>query len=157
MDFSLCTLNYLGAEYTELQDMTLTMMNHVQRVFSSNHQIYVVRLVPTRREVTFQTTLDFLNAKLYEAWIKGSQIGTESGETAFSFKWETAYKITGSTGESHKNVIEVNVPKVRPQGQFNLASASDVLNQQISWSALLGTGGGVVTSTFINSESAALA
>lgn len=157
VDFSLMTLEYLAAEYTELQDMTLTMMNHVQRVFSSNHQIYVVRLVPTRREVTFQTTLDFLNAKLYEAWIKGSQIGAESGETAFTFKWKTAYKITGSTGESHKNEIVLNVPKVRPQGQFNLASASDVLNQQISWSALLGTGGGVVTSTWINSVSGALA
>jgi hypothetical protein len=157
VDFSLMSLEYLGANYTELQDMTLTMMNHVQRVFSSNKQIYVVRLVPTRREVTFQTTLDFLNVKLYEAWIKGQQIGATEGETAFKFKWETAYKITGSTGETHKYVIELSVPKVRPQGQFNLASASDVLNQQISWSALLGTGGGVVTANFVNAEAAALA
>jgi hypothetical protein len=121
------------------------LMNHVQRVFSSNKQIYVVRLVPTRREVQFQTTLDFLDTTFYNDWISGNQT------SGFSLEYKTAYAITGSTGETHKNIVEFTLPKLRPQGQFNLQSASDVLNQQITWSALLGTGG-VVTSKWVNSE-----
>jgi hypothetical protein len=36
MDFSLLASTYKGSATTQLQDLTLTLMNKVQRVFSSN-------------------------------------------------------------------------------------------------------------------------
>jgi hypothetical protein len=147
IDFSLLTATYKGTQTQQLQDATLTLMNHVQRVNSSNKQIYAVRLVPTRREVQFQTTLDFLDTVFYNDWVGGVQ------STGFILSASTAYLIPGT---STPYLVSFTLPKLRPQGQYNIASASDVLNQQITWSALLGTGG-VVTSTYINSESAALA
>lgn len=151
IDFSRLTATYKGKETTQLQDFTMTLMNHVQRVFSSNKQIYAIRLVPTRREVQFQTTLDFLDTTFYNDWVAGSQ--TTEG---FVLKYETPYKIEGSTGEAHKNIIEWTLPKLRPEGQFNIQAASDVFNQQLTWSAVLGTGG-VVTCKVINGEEASLA
>jgi Phage tail tube protein len=148
IDFSRLTATYKGTETTQLQDATLTLMNHVQRVYSSNKNIYVVRLVPTRREVQFQTTLDFLDTTFYNDWIKGEQT------SGFTLLLETAYTIPGSASKPFK--IEFTIPKTRPQGQYNLASASDVLNQQITWSAVL-AGAGVVTSVWTNAETAKLA
>lgn len=148
LDFSRLTATYKGTETTQLQDATLTMMNHVQRVNSSNKAIYVVRLVPTRREVQFQTTLDFLDTLFYNDWIAGAST------SGFKLKLEAPYTIPSSTSVPYS--IEFTLPKLRPQGQYNLASASDVLNQQITWSATLGTEG-VVTQEWINGENEQLA
>lgn len=149
LDFSRLTVKYKGTESTQLQDATLTMMNHVQRVRSSNKSLFVARLVPTRREVQFQTTLDFLDTLFYNDWIKGEQT------SGFVLAVEAPYTIAGTTGPVPFS-IEYTLPKLRPQGQYNMASASDVLNQQITWSAVLGTGG-VVTSKWVNGENETLA
>lgn len=148
LDFSRLTATYKGSETTQLQDATLTLMNKIQRVYSSNKKIYVARLVPTRREVQFQTTLDFLDTTFYNDWINGTQT------SGFVLAVEAPYTIPGSTAVPFS--VEFTLPKMRPMGQYNLASASDVLNQQITWSVVLGTGG-VVTSKWINGENEVLA
>jgi hypothetical protein len=151
IDHSLLTATYSGAEVQELQDYTLTLMNHVQRVFEANKQLYVARLVPTRREVQFQTTLDFLNATMYRDWIEGNWKGG-GGTPAFVLKYITAYLVgvgfgngeTEVAGASGKNELEFSLPRLRPMGQYNLQSASDVLNQQITWSTVLGEESAIV-------------
>jgi hypothetical protein len=146
IDFSLLTAKFKTVETQRLQDFTITAMNKTQRVFSSNKQIYVTRLVATRREVQLQTTLDFLETQFYLEWIKG-----EHAEPGLELTWTTAYNITGATA-GHPYSITFKLPKMVPQGQFNMGNANDVINQQITWSTTLAESG-VLLSTWINGES----
>jgi hypothetical protein len=68
MDFSLLAATYKGSSTTQLEDLTLTLMNKVQRVFTNNQQLYASRVVATGREVQVQTTLDFLDTVFYTDW-----------------------------------------------------------------------------------------
>lgn len=124
-----------------LQDYTLTLMNHIQRVFVSNKQLYPVRLVPTRREVQFQTTLDFLNANAYDAWVAGEWIGS-AGNPAIKLKY--LQDALSNRIQTKPGSVEFQIARLRAQGQFNLQSASDVLNQQITWSTVLGPESNIV-------------
>jgi hypothetical protein len=151
IDHSRLTAMYKGVEVQELQDYTLTMMNHVQRVFSANKQIYIVRLVPTRREIQFQTTLDFLNANIYNDWLAGNW----ATGPAFTLKYETAYTIEEGGGPTGFNKIEFKLARLRPMGQFNLQAASDVLNEQITWSTVLGESENIVETVWTNGTNSA--
>lgn len=147
-DFSLLAAAYKGSSTTQLMDCTLTLMNHVQRVFSSNGQLYVARLVPTKREVQLQTTLDFLDTNFYSDWIGGVKVAT-----GLVLTFTSPTLIPSSTTPYS---IQYTVPGIRPVGNFQLQAASDVINQQLSWSCTLGASNDV-SSVWTNSETAALA
>jgi hypothetical protein len=148
MDFSLLASVYKGVATTQLMDVTLSIMNHVQRVFSSNGKLYLARLVPTLREVQLQTTLDFLDTTFYNDWIAANK--TSAGGLVLTF---TGSQIPSASGFF---TVEFTVPGIRPQGQYNLQDASDVINQQLGWSVTL-QGANEVSSRWLNSESGALA
>lgn len=164
IDHSRLTAKYKGTELGEappfgykpgelqangLQDYTLTMMNHVQRVYASNKQIYAVRLVPTRREIQLQTTHDFMSPDLYNDWITGAYVGS-AGTPAFEFIYTTPYE---EETKKYKYEITFKVARLRPMGPFNLQSASDVLNQQLTWSTTLGEEAAIVESIWKNADS----
>jgi hypothetical protein len=146
-DFSLLAATYKAVSTTQLADLTLGFDNQVQRVFTNNQQLYVSRLVPTMRNVTFQTTLDFLDTVFYADWIVGNR------QLAFNLTFTSLANIVGATNPYQ---IVFNLPGLRPNGQFNLQSANDVLNQQITWSATV-NGPNEINSVWRNSEAGALA
>lgn len=147
MDFSLLAATYKGAANTQLIDATLTASNQIQRVFSANGQIYVARLQPSRRNITFSTTLDFLDASFYQDWIKGTKT------TGFVLTFTSAAMIPGTP---NPYVVEFTLPGLRPMDQYGLQDASDVLQQQINWSVTV-SGSDEIHGRIINSESSQLA
>jgi hypothetical protein len=147
MDFSLLAATYKTVATTQLADLTLTFDNQVQRVFTNNQQLYVSRLVPTMRNIGFQTTLDFLDTNFYSDWLVGNRF------LAFQLTFQSLANIVGA---SNPYTIVINLPGLRPNGQFNLQSANDVLNQQITWSATV-NGPNEINATWRNSETGALA
>lgn len=147
MDFSLLAATYKGGATTQLMDVTLTLQNHVQRIFSNNGKLYVARLVPTLREVQLATTLDFLDTTFYLDWINGIKT------SGMVLTMTTPNFIPGTT---NPYVVQHTIPGLRPMGQYTLNAASDVLNQQINWSVTQ-SGANEVSASWINSESGALA
>lgn len=145
-DFSLLAVTYKGNASTQLLDLTLTLDNQVQRVFSSNGHLYAARLVPTLRNVTLTTLLDFL-------------------DTGFYTDWASATKTTGFvvTITSSSNIpataipysVQFTVPGTRPMGTFALQNASDVVQQNISWSVTL-SGTNELSSVWVNDEAGQL-
>lgn len=147
MDFSLLATTYKGSASTQLIDATMTASNQIQRVFSANGHIYVARLQPSRRNITFSTTLDFLDASFYNDWISGTKT------TGFVLTFTSATPIPGTP---NPYVVEFTLPGLRPMDQYGLQDASDVLQQQINWSVTV-SGQDEIHGRIINSEVASLA
>lgn len=149
MDFSLLAATYKGAATAQLMDVTLTLMNHVQRVFATNQKLYVVRLVPTKREVGLQTTLDFLDTTFYNDWFAGNK--TAGPGLVLTL---TSPTVIPTTAVPYSSAF--TIPGIRPNGAYGLQSASDVLNQQLSWSVTQ-QGANEISASLVNSEAATLA
>lgn len=147
MDFSLLAYSYKGQASTQLLDLTLSLMNHTVRVFASNGQLYVTRLPVTKREVQLTTLLDFLDTNHYTDWIGGVKT---SGIVV------TLTSATNIPTTAVPFSVQFTVPGLRPVGQYNLAAASDVIQQNLSWSATV-SGANEISSTWVNSEAGALA
>jgi hypothetical protein len=147
MDFSLLAFNYKGSASTQLTDATLTLMNHVSRIFSSNQKLTASRLSPGQREVGLSTSLDFLDTNFYNDWFAGTKVAT--GITLSL----VGPAIPASSGFF---TVTFNLPGVRPNAQYGLQAASDVLQQQLDWSVTQ-QGANEINGAIINSESAALA
>lgn len=148
MDFSLLAATYKGSSTTQLIDATLTCANSVQGVPSSNGHLYVTRLQPTVRKVTFSTSLDFLDTTFYTDWTASS---VTSG---FTLALVTANNIPAA---SNPYKVQFNLPNLRAQDQFTLNSASDVLQQQLAYSVTVGAAANEVNAVIVNSESTVLA
>ena len=146
-DFSLAAYTYKTLASTQLMDLTLMIANHTQRVFSSNGQLYITRLVPTKREVTLTTLLDFLDTTYYTDWFNGAKT---SGIVI------TLTSSTNIPGTSTPYSVQFTVPGTRPMGEYSLPAASDVIQQNISWSVTL-SGANEVSSIWKNDEAGAYA
>lgn len=146
-DFSLLSLTYKGSPNTQLLDATVTLANQVQRVFSSNGQLYAARLVPTLRQVSLTTLLDFLDSTIYADWIAGTKT------SGFVFTITSASNIP-TTAIPYS--VSFTIPGTRAMGQWGLQAASDVIQQNIQWSCTL-AGANEISSIWINDEAGALA
>lgn len=158
MDFSLLIPTIAGTTTTELIDVTLTLANQCQGVQSSNGQLYVNRIQETQRKVTFSTTLDFNNVTdpsttLYALWAATKGSGGFVPSTGIQLPLVTANNIPGT---SNPYKVQFNVPNLRPQDQFAINAASDVLQQQLSWSVTQGSSANEINAVIVNSESSAL-
>jgi hypothetical protein len=162
MDFSLLAASLAGTATVRLIDATLTGANQVQRVQSSNGQLYVARLQPTQRNITFSTTFDFMSASsdpadgtgIYTFWQATKGVGGFIGAGGFQLSLVTANLIPGATNPYK---VQFNLPNLRPQDQYTINSASDVLQQQLAWSVTQGAAANDINAVIVNSESAALA
>lgn len=141
-DFSLLSVTYKSLANTQLLDLTLMLNNQVQRVFSSNGKLYASRLVPTLREVTLTTLLDFLDTTVYTDWINGTKT------TGFVFTFTSASNIPAT---AIPYSVSFTIPGTRAMGNYVLQSASDVIQQNIQWSVTL-AGSNELSSVWINDE-----
>ena len=155
-DYSLLIASLGGSQTTQLIDATLTGANSVQGVMVSNNQLYVVRIQPNRRKVTFSTTFDFLDSSWYQYWATsaGSAGFAGQGVGGFSLALQTANFIPGT---SNPYKVQFNLPNLRPQDQYQINSASDVLQQQLTWSVTQGSAANEINAVIVNSEASALA
>lgn len=117
---------YKGSSSTQMLDATLALMNHTQRVFAANGQFFATRLVATKREVTLTTLLDFLDTNFYTDWFNGTKT------TGWIFTL-THNQLIGTSGQPY--TISFTVPGTRPSGEYSMPVASDVVQQNITWSA----------------------
>lgn len=147
LDFSLLAATYKGSSTTQLLDVTLAILNHTQRVFSSNGQLYATRLVATKREVTLTTLLDFLDTTFYTDWIGAAKT------SGFVF---TMTSTTNIPATASPYSVSFTIPGTRPMGEYSLPAASDVIQQNITWSCTL-SGANDVTSVWVNDEAGAYA
>lgn len=155
MDFSLLAASYNSNATTQLISATLTAANQTQSVPSSNGHLYVTRLQPTQRKVTFSTTLDFLDTTFFASFATpGATPALSSVLAPFSLVLTSAGNVSGA---SNPYTISFSLPNMRPQDQYSLSAASDVLQQQLSWSVTQGAAAAEITAAIRNSESAALA
>ena len=164
MDFSLLAASIAGSSTVALIDATLTGANQTQRVQASNGQLYVTRLQPTQRKVTFSTTLDFIGAGsdpaagtgIYTFWSQAALGGTRGfiGAGGFQMSLVTANNIPGT---SNPYKVQFNLPTLRPQDQYTINAASDVLQQQLAWSVTQGSAANEINAVIVNSEASALA
>jgi hypothetical protein len=159
MDFSLLAATINGTASTQLISATLTMANNTQPVASSNGQLYVTRLQPTLRNVTFSTTLDFLDSTLFTTAFQtaGSNPAYSQTTLPIVLSLVSAAQISGSTGGGHPYTVTFTLPTLRASDQYQISAASDVLQQQVSWSVTQGSGSAEILATIINSETSALA
>lgn len=146
-DYSLLSATYKGQNSTQLLDITLMLDNQVQRVFSSNGKLTVARLVPTLRNVTLTTLLDFLDTNFYTDWAAG----TKTSGFVFTITWASNIPATAIPYS-----CSFTIPGARPSGQYALQSASDVIQQNLTWSVTL-AGTNEFSSIWINDEAGALA
>lgn len=146
-DYSLLSATYKGSNTTQLLDLTLMLDNQVQRVFSSNGQLYAARLVPTLRNITLTTLLDFLDTNYYTDWVKGTKT------SGFVFTITSSSNIP-STAVPYS--VSFTIPGTRPMGNYALQNASDVIQQNVSWSVTL-SGANALSSIWVNDEAGALA
>lgn len=142
LDYSLLAYTYKGSSSTQLLDLTLMLANHCQRVFASNGQLYVTRIVATKREVTLTTLLDFLDTTYYTDWFNGTKT---SGIVV------TLTSASNIPATSTPYQVQFTIPGTRPMGEYSLPAASDVLQQNISWSATL-SGANEISSVWKNDE-----
>lgn len=154
MDFSLLAFTQGGGASTQLISATLTAANQVQAVPSSNGQLYVTRIAPTQRKVTFSTTLDFLDTTFYNYWKAVAGVNGYVGAGGIVLSLVSANNVAGATNPYK---VQFTLPNLRPQDQYALNSASDILQQQISWSVTQGAAANEINAVIVNSESAALA
>lgn len=153
LDFSLLTFSVAGSANTQLISATLTGANQSQGVPSSNGQLYVTRIAPTQRQVTFSTTLDFLDSSIYTYWQNAAGSSGFVAAGGISLTLTTANNIPG-TSNPYKMLF--NLPTLRPQDQYALNAASDVLQQQVAWSVTQGAAANEINAQIVNSESVAL-
>lgn len=149
MDFSLIASTYKGGSTSQLQDVTIGLNNKVQPVFGSNGKLYAVRMVPTSREVTLSTLLDFLDLEFYTDWITGTQ-------TQGSGLVVTLTSPTNIPGSSTPYSVQFTLPQLRPTGNWQQGEAAEVINQTLTWSAT-GNGSNEISSVWKNSENVNLA
>lgn len=156
MDYSLLGATLNGSATTQLISATLTCANQTQAVPSSNGQLYVTRLQPTQRSITFSTTLDFLDSTLFTSAFQtaGPTPAYSSTKQPIVLTLTTANLIPGT---SNPYVVQFTLPNLRARDGYALSSASDVLQQQLSWSVTQGASASEISAVIINSESAALA
>lgn len=154
MDFSLLACDNAGVASTQLISATLTLANQTQPVPSSNGELYITRLQPTMRQVTFSTTLDFLDSTWYQNWANTKGSGGFVSTPGLSLALVTANDIP-TTSNPYK--VQFNLPTLRPQDQYAINAASDVLQQQLTWSVTQGSAADEVDAVIVNSESTALA
>jgi hypothetical protein len=145
LDFSLLAATYKGSSTTQLMDITIGLANHTQRVFASNGQLYVVRLPATKREVTLTTLLDFLDVNFYTDWVNGAKT---SGIVI------TMTSKTNIPSTAIPYSVQFTVPGTRPNGEYSLPASSDVIQQNITWSATL-SGSNEISSVWVNDEAGA--
>lgn len=148
MDFSLLACTYKGTNSTQLLDVTLNLANNVQRVFSSNAHLYVARLVPTKRDVTLTTLLDFLDTTYYNDWFNG----TKTSGFVFTI---TSLSNIPTTAVPYSWTF--TIPGTRPSGTYAPAPASDVLQQNVTWSVTTSGTNNELSAVIQNDEAGALA
>ena len=146
-DYSLLGATYKGTATTQLLDLTLGLMNHTTRVFSSNGKLYAARLVPTKREVTITTLLDFLDTNFYTDWFNGAKT------SGMVISLTSASNIPSTTTPYSWTFT---VPGMRPIGEYSPSAASDVIQQNVSWSATV-SGANEISAVIVNDEAGALA
>lgn len=154
MDFSLLAFTQGGAASTQLISATLTGDNQCQAVPSSNGQLYATRIASTQRKVTFSTTLDFLDTTFYNFW------STLAGTSGYVSTGGIVLALTSAgniTGANQPYLVQFTLPNLRPQDQYTLSAASDVLQQQLAWSVTQGSASNEISASIRNSESSALA
>jgi hypothetical protein len=122
LDFSLLAYTYKGQSSTQLLDLTLALMNHTQRIFSSNGKLYATRLVATKREVTVTTMLDFLDLIYFNDWFLAAKT---SGIVV------TMTSATNIPTTAIPYSVSFTLPGMRPMGEYSLPAASDVIQQSI--------------------------
>lgn len=154
LDFSLLAATVAGSATTQLISATLTASNQSQPVPSSNGQLYVTRFQPTQRAITFSTTLDFLDSSFYTYWASEAGSAGFIGAGGIVLSLVTANDIP-TTSTPYK--VQFTLPNLRPQDQYALTAASDVLQQQMTWSVTQGSAANEINGVIVNSESAALA
>jgi hypothetical protein len=154
MDFSLLGASLAGTATSLLISATLTASNQTQPVYSSNGQLYPNRLQETQRQVTFSTSHDFLDATLYQEWAAVAGAGGFVGSGGIVLTLTTANHIP-STSNPYK--VQFTLLNLRPQNQYALNSASDVLQQQLTWSVTQGTAANEIEAVIVNSEAGTLA
>lgn len=153
MDYSLVAASIAGSVSTQLISATITASNQVQNVVSSNGQLYPTRLQPTMRKVTFSTSHDFLDSSLYTYWaaLRGAGGFVTGGGIVL-----TTTTLNNIPGTSNPYKVQFTLPNLRPQDQYALTAASDVLQQQLAWSVTQGAAANEISAVIVNSESAAL-
>jgi hypothetical protein len=155
LDFSLLAFSVAGSPSTQLISATLTGANQSQGVPSSNGQLHVTRIAPTQRQVTFSTTLDFIDSSWYSTyWAASAGANGFVSSPGIVLSLSTANNIPGT---SNPYKVQFTLPSLRPQDQFALSAASDVLQQQLTWSVTQGSAANEISAVIVNSESTALA
>jgi len=144
-DFSTLAFSYKGLSNTELKDTTIALLNKTVRVFSSNGLLTAARLVPTRREVTLTTNLDFLSTTFYNDWIEAKNKKLTSG---IVITMTTAALIGGSNVPYS---VKFTIPGLRPMGVWDDPAASDVIEQSMTFSATV-EGSNELSSEWVNGD-----
>jgi hypothetical protein len=153
-DYSLLIATAGGPQTTQLIDATLTGANGAQGVMVSNNKLYILRIQPTRRKVTFSTTFDFVDSNWYNYWKSSAGSSGFVPSPGFALSLVTANNIPGT---SNPYKVQFNLPNLRPQDQYQVTSASDVLQQQLTWSITQGAAANEINAIIVNSESTNLA
>jgi hypothetical protein len=153
LDYSLLAASIGGSSTAYLISATLTASNQTQPVYSSNGKLYPNRLQATQRQVTFSTTHDFMDSTLYSEWAATAGSGGFVASGGMVLTLTTANDIPGT---SVPYEVQFTLLNLRPQNQFALNSASDVLQQQLTWSVTQGATANEINGVIINSESTAL-
>jgi hypothetical protein len=149
-DFSTLAFSYKGQSNTELKDTTIALLNKVVRVFSSNGLLTAARLVPTRREVTLTTNLDFLSTVFYNDWIAAKNEKLTSGIVITM----TTAALIPTTAVPYS--VKFTIPGLRPMGVWDDPAASDVFEQSMTFSATV-QGANEISAEFVNEQTGALA
>lgn len=145
--FTMLATTYKGSASTQLLDCTLAIMNHTQRVFAANGQFFASRLVPTKREVTLTTLLDFLDTNFYTDWYN-------SNKTTGWVLTLTHTTLIPTTATPYSIVF--TIPGTRASGEYGMPVASDVVQQNITWSCTV-SGANEISSVWQNDTAGQLA
>jgi hypothetical protein len=142
LDFSLVAFTYKGGSRTDLKDCTIALNNKCQRVYSSNGLLTPARVVPTRREVTVATNLDFLDLTFYKDWVA-------TARTTGIVLVHTSKLLIGGSAVPYS--VTFTLPGLRPMGVWDDPAANDVLEQTLNWSATV-SGENEISAEFVNGD-----
>lgn len=154
MSFDLMAATLAGTATTQLISATLTCANQCQPVYASNNSLSPARVQETQRAITLSTTLDFLDTTFYELW------ATSEGSTGYVGAGGLVLSLVSNiniptTSTPYK--VQFTLPNLRPQDQYGLQAASDVLQQSMNWSITQGASADEISGLIVNSETGALA
>lgn len=155
MDFSLLATTVGGSSSVQMISATLTLSNQSQYVVCANGTIFPQRIQATQRNITLSTTLDFIDASWYTYY--QNEYTSRTGFIAAGGLVLTLQTIIDIPTTSTPYKVQFTIPNLRPQDQYGLTAASDVLQQQMTWSITEGAGGNEISAVIVNSESATLA